>query len=84
MLTRGAAISVQQVSNVAVVNLQCHGGCGIHVHSSDRSYFDHSRQWLVSLRNALDSFSSLFALPVSSFVTNRQSRQLDLSVTFAP
>ena len=84
MLTRGAAISVQQVSNVAVVQLQCHGESGKHVHSSDHSYFGHSRQWWGSLRNALDSFSSLFALPVSSFVTNRQSRQLDLSVTCAP
>ena len=84
MLTRAAAISVQQVSNVAVVQLQCHGGSGKHVHSSDRSYFGHSRQWWVSLRNELDSFSSLFALPVSSFVTNRQSRQLDLSVICAP
>ena len=84
MLKGGAAISVQQVSNVAVVQLQCHGGSGKHVYSSVRSYFGHSRQWWVALRNALDSFSSLFAPPVASYVTNRQSRQLDLSVTCAP
>ena len=45
MLTRVAAISVQQVSNAALVQLQCHRGSETHVHSSGRSYFGHSRQW---------------------------------------
>ena len=76
MLTRGAAISVQQVSNSALVQLQCHRGSEKHV--------GHSRQWWVVLRNALDSFSSLFALRIASSVTNRHSRQLDLPVTSAP
>ena len=83
MLTRGAAISVQ-VSNAALVQLQCHRGSETHVHSSGLSHFGHSRQWWVALRNALDSFSNLFGLRIASSVTNRHSRQLDLPDTCGP
>ena len=55
MLARGAAISVQQVSNAALVQVQCPGGSERHVHSSGRSYFGHSRQWWIALRNAIVS-----------------------------
>ena len=54
MLARGAAISVQQVSNAALVQVQCPGGSERHVHSSGRS-FGHSRQWWIALRNAIVS-----------------------------
>ena len=85
MLTRGAAISVQRVSNTAFIQLQCHGVSDKQVHSSGRSYFGHSRQWWVALRNALDSFSLSFVpLRIASSVTYRHSRQLDLPVTCAP
>ena len=85
MLTRSAAISVQQLSNAAFVQLQCHGGSEKHVHSSGRSYFGHSRHWWVALRNSLGSSSRVvFALRIASSVTNRHSRQLDLPVICTP